>query len=172
MKRRTAKETKTTAYHEAGHAVVMVHFGLGFHMVTIKRNYEKASEGDVAHPGLIGGYENCETTKDRRIAARQLILANYAGLAAQKLVEPDAPDWRAEADENNAFELSREHGVMPRGHVFAGSPEHHAFLDRLRKEATRLVQDLSGPISKLADELLVRKKMTGKEVELFVEPLL
>ncbi|MGO9665730.1 MAG: hypothetical protein ACLP66_20765 [Polyangia bacterium] len=164
-------EFKATAYHEAGHAVLMAYFGLGFSDVTIAPDAERDSDGHITHPSPLG-YEGCDGKRERRAVARQLILMAYAGVAAERLIQPDAPDYHGASDEENAFQLSRTYGVQPRHLSFVGDAQHWEFLGRLQNEARGLVLRLRAPIAKLADELLSRTTLTWAEVEAVVGPMI
>jgi hypothetical protein len=104
--------------------------------------------------------------------ARQLILMAYAGMAAERLVDPDAPDCHGASDERNAFQLSRTYRVQPRHLSFVGDAQHWEFLGRLQNKARGLVLRLRAPIARLADELLSRTTLTWLEVEAVVGPLI
>ena len=164
-------EIKATAYHEAGHAVLMAHFGLGFDDVTIAPDAERDSSGHITHPSPLG-YQGCDSKRERRAVARQLIFVAYAGMAAERLVDPDAPDDHGASDEKNAFQLSRTYCVQPRHLSFVGDAQHWEFLGCLQNEARGLVLRLRAPIARLADELLSRTTLTWAEVEAVVGPLI
>ncbi len=165
-----------TAYHEAGHAVVQWHFGLPIFTVTIIP--EGDSLGSVAHPPITM-IDMPASRRERRAAARQMILACFAGLHAERLIRPDAEEWRGQSDDDNAFDLSVEHGLLPRSCGHVGDESHLAYLDRMKRESGRLVQHgtvtshpeilLTQLIRELAEELVRRKTMTGNEVDEFFE---
>ena len=164
-------EIKATAFHEAGHAVLMAYFGLAFDDVTIAPDAERDSNGHITHPSPLG-YQGCDSKRERRKVARQLILMAYAGMAVERLVDPDAPDCHGASDEKNAFQLSRTYGVQPRHLFFVGDAQHWEFLSRLQNEARGLVLRLRAPIARLADELLSRTTLTWAEVEAVVGPMI
>jgi hypothetical protein len=117
-------------------------------------------------------YSGCTGKRERRMVARQLILGAYAGLAAHRLVQPDAPDSHGAIDQENAFWLSRTYGVQPRRLSLVGDTRHWEYLSRLQKEAHHLVLQLQVAIARLADELLSRTTLTGAEAEAVVAPLI
>jgi ATP-dependent Zn protease len=167
-KRRTKKELRATAYHEAGHAVA--HLALG-------RTNDKVSiipgEGfnDQCDSAGVGGYYYVNACQ-RRALIRDLIIGCYAGLEAQCFVDPNPKDCHGAGDDRRAFQLSREHEVLPRRLGYIGDQYHMAFLDRLRVQARRLVRRHRDAVAALAEELLRRKEMDGAEVERLLAPML
>ncbi|MCC7170380.1 MAG: hypothetical protein IT459_08025 [Planctomycetes bacterium] len=108
------------------------------------------------------------TRAGRKRIATRMILSAYAGLHAERLVDPNAPDWHAQHDHENARELSGEYGVYPRGVGFLFDEVHEQHLRRLDRKSRKLVHELRHQIDRLARELLVRQTMTGDEVEAFL----
>ncbi|HEY4393211.1 MAG TPA: hypothetical protein VGP64_04080 [Polyangia bacterium] len=162
-------ELTATAFHEAGHAIVAVYFGIPPTSVSIVPAAD-GSAGRMCHPSPL--IFEAESRRDRRSLVRQMILVSYAGIGAQRLVEPEAPEWQAENDFANAFELSREHAVLPRGCSWVGDEAHGAYLDRLRRESARLVRRLAVPISFFAEALLVAHEMSGADASALATSLL
>lgn len=121
------------AVHEAGHAIALLAQGVPFAQASIKPN--KDSAGHVRHdtPLLF-------EVRVRRQVARAMIVCSYAGFEAESMAYPDADPAFCSEDRDNAFELSREYLVLPRGCSFVGDGAHHEYLDGLRKEARRLVR--------------------------------
>jgi hypothetical protein len=109
--------------------------------------------------------------RERKKAARQMILGCYAGLHAQRLVDPEAPDWHAQGDWEQARDLSIEYLVLPR-RCIVGDEHHMKFMAGLAAESRRLVRRLRRPIETLAEGLLKRKTMNENEVLALVRPLL
>jgi ATP-dependent Zn protease len=167
-RKRSDKELQATAYHEAGHAVITIAQGLTIDTVSIiPGGY---FNGRCIQP-TVYGYDRSNKREDRSIA-RALIISTYAGMHAQRLVDPDAPSFHGDKDESDAFDLSREHGVFPRYMDFVGDECHRAYLDKLRLEARRLVNRYCKSIEKLAELLLQRKTLERPEVEQLIESLL
>ncbi len=160
-----------TAYHEAGHVVVAAYFGLPTTDVTIVPSGD--AFGMATHPSpLMLDLGSEGTAAARRSAARDMIVASYAGLAAQRLVDTQAPDFHGHGDEEGAMDLSRTYAVLPRSGCFVGDEVHEAYLARLRGEAERLVRRLRTAIQALARALLSRKTIPGDEAVAFVEPII
>lgn len=164
-------ELMATAWHEAGHVVVAFWFGLPITEVTIVSTEEFG--GTVSHPSPLL-LDLRGSIRERRRAARETILAAFAGLHAERLVAPDAPDVHGDADEQNAYELSIQYGILPRGGGSVGDEYHWALLRRLSGESRRLVS--SGPvrraISVLAERLIKRRTMSGADVQKILAPLI
>jgi hypothetical protein len=110
--------------------------------------------------------------EDRRDVALGFILVCYAGMHAQRLIDPDAPDRHGNGDERNAFWLSRTYNVMPRSCGQVGDDLHWAYLEKLRRKAGRLVTKHRLTIAKLAEELLRCKTMMESEIDAFIRTLL
>jgi len=165
-------ETRATAFHEAGHAVVALYFGYLFDEVTILPSAGHDSYGHITHaPPLL---YDCRNAREQKTLARQMILSAYAGNPAERLIDPTAPDFHGAADDDGAFSLSCDYHVFPRRRSvgFVGDDIHMAYLGRLKREARRLVSMLRTPIEKLAETLLERTTLTGKEANEIVRPLL
>ena len=163
----------TTAWHEAGHAVVAIYFGLPFFEVTIVPS--EGADGHVSHPTPLGiDFGFADTPAERRRCARQQILSDYAGLEAARLIHPEASEDSGEHDRNKAMAASCLYQVLPRRHngLVIGGEHHREFLDRLRGEARRLVRRLREPIRVLARELLDRATMNQAEAERAIRHLL
>ncbi len=154
------KISKTeTAFHEAGHAVASIGLGLSFEYVTIVPDGD--SLGSMLHPGVMGYHSQSKT--DQKKLARDLMLACYAGFQAEKRYISDANEDLAEADYDNAFFLSRTYQVFPRSMNFVGDDFHHAFLDRLKREAGKLVLTHWSAIETIAKALLEKQTLSFEE---------
>jgi ATP-dependent Zn protease len=140
-----------TAYHEAGHAVVQLYLGLPIVDVTIVPDRDEGSLGHMTHPPPLR-LDIPATRLARRQAARDMMIGCYAGVAAQQLVDPSPAPFHGEDDSASASWLAREYGVRT-------DPV------RLRREARRLVRQLSRYIDCLATALLKRPTLTEDEVK-------
>jgi hypothetical protein len=107
--------------------------------------------------------------REYRSNARALILSTYAGMHAQRLVDPDAPDFHGESDGNLAFEISVRCQVFPQYCDRVGDTRHREYLDRLSGEARLLVKRHGKVIEKFAELLLQRKELEGAEAEEFIQ---
>lgn len=158
--RRSREQLLATAYHEAGHAVVNLHFRLPIEEVSIIRKGDRLGVMVHLRPEMLE-----VPRREYRTIARQIILGCYAGLHAQRLVDPEPHPDHGKDDVRDACQLSREYLVLPRRYSAIGDDEHMAFLERLNRQARNLVRQLRKPISVLAARLLKRRRMSGKECE-------
>src|SRR5262245_22568712 len=130
-----------TAYHEAGHAVVLAYFGLPTSEVSIVDDDEN-SAGHHLHPSIMGlDYALWEGIRERRRDARRMAIGCYAGLEAQRPVDRSPHAFHGEDDDRNARSLLVDYGVR-------------ATPLRLRAEARSLVRRLTPYINLVAEALL------------------
>ena len=103
--------------------------------------------------------------RERKSAARSMIVSCYAGLIAHRMAVSDAEEDRAASDEKVAFNLSSDHGVFPRRMAYIGDEAHGDYLEGLRREARRTVRKLRPIIAGFAEELLRRRCLSAEEPE-------
>ncbi len=166
--RRTEAQQMATCWHEAGHAVADLVQGLAVNSVTCVPHDD--ANGCCTSPPPLGYIAH--TKRERRAIARMAIIGSYAGMEAEWLIDPDAPESNGGADNQNAFWLSREYGVYPSGTSYMGDDIHQAYLARLRIEARRLVRRHRDKIQRLAELLAVRKTLSGAEAAECIGPTL
>jgi ATP-dependent Zn protease len=162
------KAAEATAFHEAGHAVALFAAGLSAETVCIVPG--KGYSGYCVHPSV---YEYITANRrERRSIARDYIIVSYAGMAAQRLVDPEPNKYHGQNDDVSAFNLSRQFQVFPRRMAYVGDELHDAFLGRLRREAEQLVRRHRRSIEVLAEALLRNKTMTGERMHALVKPII
>ena len=164
------KERRATAYHEAGHAVITIAQGLEIHKVSIVPG--EGYNGFCEKPGVSAYLD--DDSKDRKLPlsiARKLIIGIYAGMPAERLVDPDAPDSHGADDDKAPKERKDLRAVVPRG-SFPNDEYHNERLDKLRAEAKRQVKRHQHAIAKLAEALLERQELTHEEAVQIIRPLL
>ena len=166
--KKVALKQQDTAYHEAGHAVAILARGLSVELVTIIPG--EGFNGVCYHPSVYGYYTASKTVQ--RQIARDIIVVCYAGLPAARLLDPKASESGARQDEIDAFNLSREFQVFPKRISCVDDDNHNAYLNKLKKEAERLVKRNQRAIGALAEELLKKKTMNQQQAEKVVGPLL
>lgn len=165
------EELWRNAHRLAGHAVVLLYFGLPIDRMTI--GAEDDTDGYVEYPGPMGiDLDERDVARERRKIARQMILACYARGHAKRMVFPPATEGLDDDGSEDAFHLSWEYGVLPRFLSYVGDEFHYRYLDRLSRESRRLVRRLWGPIAHLAGCLFEKQAMTGEEVEAEIRPIL
>jgi hypothetical protein len=97
------------------------------------------------------------------------VIGCYAGLEAERLFDPGAPEHHGSGDRAVAFEQSFVWEVYPRRLGRVGDEAHHAYLRGLRAEACRLVRRHRRAIEALAEELLSLGQMDGERAEAFLD---
>lgn len=168
MARTSTQPRRSTAYHEAGHGVACIVQGHSVATLTIIPG--KRSLGHYVRPSVFGYV--CDTRRERRKIARELIIVCYAGWAAQKRFDPNANEGGSQLDYDQAFNLSTEFSVFPRGISSIGDDAHDVFLKKLRNESSRLVRKHWRAVEALAEELFERRTLNGDAIETIVEPFM
>ena len=151
---------KSTAYHEAGHAVAAISKEIPVTEVSIVEKED--CWGDCLHAGVMGFH--CRDKRQQKQIARDCIIVSYAGLQAEMLFNPDADKSQSEEDDSNAFFQSRQWCVLPKSCRCVGDDAHWNYLHRLQREAHRLVKHQWPVIVAVAEALLHHKTLTGDEV--------
>lgn len=161
---RKAKALACTAYHEAGHAVAARFFRLPVKLVSIVPGEEFAGFvqfGDTRGRNAAAGLLNGADFKGLTRVLKELIV-RLAGMEAQRHYCPQScRKIHASSDYAQAVDYALS---------FVGGDEQEAefFLRWLCKRAEYLVTDFWWPdIQSLANELLKRQVMTGREVSAF-----
>jgi len=152
------------AYHEAGHAVVALAEGLHVKSVSIRRGSEGLSDSMSFY---VYGY-HFRNGREKRMIARSCILGVLAGLAAERQYFPETPETPVVDDFEVAFEISHEFAVLPRSARTIGDDAHLAYLDRLQKEAARLLHKHGPAVVAVAKALLEKKTLQADELEYLI----
>ncbi len=158
------EQLRSTANHEAGHAVAAVIQDLRIEYSTIKPT--KDSRGSTLSPGVFG-YEPSGKRAQKR-TARANILKSFAGFQAERIFNPDADKRLSQDDENNVFWLSRTYCVFPRYMNHVGDDYHQDYLEKLRREANKLLRRHWESVQAVADALLEHKKLSYDQVQAIV----
>ena len=158
---------ESTAYHEAGHAVAAIVQDLVIVSVTIEPDED--SLGSCIGPGVFG-YEYAGDRERKRIA-RDCILVSYAGLQAEKHFNPEAEEWRSDNDEENAFNMSREFSVLPRGCNYVGDELHCKYLTRLQRKAHRLIIRHWQSVDAVAKAILKDKTLFHDQIKKIIRQI-
>jgi ATP-dependent Zn protease len=165
---RSDEELRATAYHEAGHVVIAIALGLTVKKVSIVPGQDY--NGVCVQPNLVGYH-----LRDRRDAEdtlKKIIISLYAAMPAQRLVDPDPPEFHGAPDEEDANELCLRHAILLRRGRRAFDEFRQAYLGRRRVDARRLVRKHRKAIEEFAEILLLRQELGGEEAEQLIEPLL
>ena len=153
---------EATAYHEAGHVVALIVQGLTFTSATIKPDEDTNSNGASRHPPVYGYYY--DGMRDRRAMARKMAVASCAGYPAELLANPRADEALSEEDYDSVVDLIRDHGIGPRG-GFIGDDATWAWIERLKREARKLVLANRQKVERVALLLLERETISMQDVE-------
>ena len=155
MTPRYTEDRLPTAYHEAGHAVVDHDHGWPPLRVTIvpdhKRGSEGSSQGEDDYVSRLGGESHTE--EDARAAVEGCVVGYYAGLEAERLVDPGANALGAADDYEKARGLAEIMGL------------DDGDLGALRQRAADHVARRRDAIDRLARTLLVHGTLDSLEVE-------
>ncbi|MBP3915272.1 ATP-dependent zinc metalloprotease FtsH [Clostridium sp.] len=182
-------DKKLTAYHEAGHAVVM----------KLLKNSDPVHEISIIPRGMAGGYTMHLPTEDRSYTSKAKLIDEMIGLlggrAAEKVVLGDISTG-AKNDIERATAIARamvtEYGMSDsigtisystnNNEVFLGKDlarernfsedisskidlEVKRFIDEAYASAENLLSNNMSKLHAVAGELLVREKLDGKEFE-------
>lgn len=137
-------QRESTAYHEAGHAVVAYRLGLVVDSTTIRPDPAKETLGVSLSEGP---WMNGSTDDDQ-------ITVLYAGLAAERLVEPGAQV------EDGAFGDYEQAAVL---HGLESRPAH------LEERAATVVAEHRAAIEAVAQALLEHETLPGDEAAVVVD---
>jgi len=97
-----------TAYHEAGHAVVAIHLGIGLGRKGVNV-IPDSNENRTGMAHILRGFAgrpDIDTSGRMRLGAEKNALATFAGEAAQRKYRPTSVrSWHASEDRNNIVDL-------------------------------------------------------------------
>jgi hypothetical protein len=164
---RASEQRVSTAYHEAGHAVLQLALGIGCEGVTILANHAEGSAGAATHGGEWGkpaqrlGEQDDAVYTLRTVAGDAFLLrhaiADYAGAEAVRRWKPRRKNWRDGADSDYRNATYRINDITSDAES----------IDLLFKYAERrcylLVEHYWPEISALAALLLKGKSITGEQ---------
>ena len=179
--KRSKRELAANAYHEAGHAVVCRALGGRIKKATIVYNPDENTGGRVSY-------------RDYKFTHRNMTVVTLAGPVAQERFDPASGDggkgdlekmkriWAENQSEQIRRLIRPNHWthVLARlpacadmsddeleelAEEFQGDPEPPLDFDECRRRAEKLVADNWPAIEKLAQALLKRWTLTGKEIE-------
>jgi ATP-dependent Zn protease len=149
------------AIHEGGHVAVNFALGIPVFEATIL-----AADGGLGHARSPEVYEldTGRSSREQRRIARDAIVAAFAGPEALRMFD-SAVDDGGEEDDAVAFELSQTYGVVPRSVREFGDDAHVAYLERLRREARRLVCQHWAAVELVAAALLAHDHLDQEQLE-------
>jgi ATP-dependent Zn protease len=153
------------AYHEAGHAVVLLAFQFPVEAITIDREFYT----DTPVIAKILSQLPLLTVEEKRKKVKQKIISIYAGVESEYILlglDPSHKSIYERIDEGLAIELSLAYKILPEGGIDRPGDETHVeFLNRFRIEARRILVQNWGVVQALAEELLTKRTLAGDEVD-------
>jgi len=160
--KRTDKQLKATAYHEAGHAVFAWYKGIKIKKVTIIPDAD--SVGHVHHAKVIKGRSpKLDNSPRQRQRMETLIMISLAGPLAQRIWNPQTcRTYQCRDDHQTAVDVAM---------TYCGSSKQAtAFLRYLHVCVDEFLRSprIWHRVQALALELLQRSTMTGGEVDNFL----
>lgn len=151
-----------TAYHEAGHAVVASRLNVPFFTATIVPEPGSLGSVNLARPKLFADHIGMTV----RQAAERVIIASFAGLPAQRLVNAGADPTRSGADIDVIYDVAAEYKILPsRRRKFIDDEKQHAVFRILNSEAIRLVTELEAQITSVAEQLMKSRTLHFHEIQ-------
>ena len=157
MTPRYTEDRLPTAYHEAGHAVVDYDHGTFGGRVTIVPDYDRGAEGSSGSEDWAGGLGESHTEEDAQAANDNYIVSLYAGLEAQRLVDPEGDPRGAGDDYEKARGEAEVRGLSDDD------------LEALRQRATDHVARRRDAVDRLARTLLVFGTLDEFQAEAVIE---
>jgi len=161
MRKRKTSTEELTAYHEAGHAVVAFALGLPYRTISIKRDTDTL--GRVHFFKMPSARAEYDTSYRQRGRLEPRIMSTLAGAIAEEIVKGTAGKLGAQKDREDAAELASR--------FTSSSREQQAYLKWLNVRTEELLRQRISlhRLHALAQELLVRKEMTGRECRAFLQ---
>jgi hypothetical protein len=156
------RKMRSTAYHEAGHAVVNFHFGSKIREISIIAEDDSLGYCRARHP-LQGRHPDFDKSDANRLRMEKSVISDLAGFFAEQRFNPKGTRTAgARGDFQRAVDVV--------DYFVSSTEELQAYIDFLGIRAKNIVNSrLVWPlIPKLAERLLVQKRMKGKEVRGFL----
>jgi len=150
------KKLRSTAYHEAGHAVVANHEGVAVKRVTIEPDGETL--GSVIHGKLLNESVTWDTSKKMRWRMEKLVMVCLAGYAAEKKFNPRTRREGSDGDFHAA--------VNAIGYFVGSNREIELYFELLGLWTKGILDNelVWRQVEVLAEELVNRKTLKGKGV--------
>lgn len=149
------KGRASTAYHEAGHAVVAHYERVRYRYATIRPGEDSFGHVLFRHPGK---WFQPDMEKDARHRGyiERVARVDFAGLAAEARFK-GRHNWRgASHDLHDAVNLL--------DYICGSNEEVEAYVNLMRVQARGLVEWHWNEVQAIADALLVRERLTAAEI--------
>jgi hypothetical protein len=160
-----AEAERATAFHEAGHAVAAFAFGIPILRKGITVIPGDGYDGQCHHSGSIGGDPNTNRSEAMKSKAERQSIVALAGMQAQRRYR--------------RYSVRRYHGhndylraANLLSHFTESREEEGVWLRLLQIRAERLVEIWWPTIERLADVLVEKQTLTGKQVEQLIRDAL
>lgn len=148
-------EIEFTAFHEAGHVVAAVLFGINIEWVTIIPDEETGSLGHI-HPSL-----SLDTSGLKRSSIEQKIQYLFAGEMAERKARKRASGIGFVKDYYNAGGLAES--------LYKNTDSRVEFLRKMIEKAKILISENWASVEAIKVELLIKKKLYKPEIESIVK---
>src|SRR5688572_23828304 len=159
MSARIAVERARTAYHEAGHLVIGMLFGIRCSSVSIRPDEMRGSLGRVVP---LGGHAGPSIVDLSRGSIERWVCVLFAGRAAEVRFAPDARD--------EALESARGDDEQAEDHLERAGIANHSTRHLLRARTADLVEEHWATIENVARALLKHEEFDAEQVERLVSP--
>jgi ATP-dependent Zn protease len=167
MKRRSKASERSTAFHEAGHAVAAVVLQKGFSYATIVPDKDKDTLGHVNYHRVGLSMDEfrrqefgIEQTINKRKVEREVMIS-LAGDIAERCVNGGRFHPGSTQDYHTAFDYA---DVL----TFGNTPESEALVHRLFKVTEQLVKDHWTAVTQVAEELIELKTVKAARIRAIV----
>lgn len=148
----------STAFHEAGHAVIGRKLGLACGEVTIVPDEESLGGAIIENP--LGGWERGDGS--RRALVEAFCIALFAGAEAERLVNPGEILVGDGMDRERITGALKEIGIS--GAAFVGDDTWERYEGRLQRRGRELVKLHRIEIERVASALVDRNTLTAHEI--------
>jgi hypothetical protein len=154
--------TAMTAHHEAGHAVVAS--ALGYKPMSATIIPTREDHGWVKYPNPLRGIQlDIDGSDKARLRAERLIKICLAGPLAQRRFKPSS--WRRGHGASD-FDMAADVAMR----VCGSGKQAAAFVKWLEVVTREMVEAQWGPITRVAERLMARKRLSAEEIAVAIRP--
>ena len=154
---RNTKALQSTAFHEAGHAVISWALEYEVYELTIVPSEDKAGLVKYQNP-LLGVPLDRDNSPNAVAQAKKAMMISLAGPIAQRKFDPES--WE---DHHGAVDFEKVVDFALR--LGGGEEDANVFLESLDPEIKDMIDRYWPEIQNLASVLLEKRTMSAKEVE-------
>lgn len=158
-----SKELESTAYHEAGHAVIGHALGIPFAYVTIEPDHDSAGHIIAADPySIMEIWEERGKYRDASSASKAKIIGLMAGAETERVLLNLSPV----GDEDDRDQIA---DLVEHGYFIVADDDWPRIEARLRSHTQRLIRYHRQRIKRSAEALLENGSLTFENVEAFFQ---